>query len=136
MNLNEIGQITRSVISQAKIKSSSDFVMVAYELNSLFYPKLAKRIEPILDVEYSNYHTDWAANSCYSQDMLRGLNSADYYSAMIAYRCILDFFLNDDNVAKTFNMDETDHIGWKIYRELDSKYSFCNRMNKKVAYNE
>lgn len=136
MNLNEIGQITRAVVRQAKITSSSDFVMVAYELNSLFYPKIAERIENIIDIEYNNFHDDWASNSCYSQDMLRGLNSTGYYSAMHAYRCVLDFFLNDDNVAKTFNMDDQDLIGWKIYRELDAKYSFCQKMHKRAIYNE
>lgn len=136
MTLNEIGQITRAVVSQANIKTSSDFIMVAYELNSLFYPKIADRIEPIIHIEFANFNDDWASNSCYSQDMLRGLDSAGYYSAMHAYRCVLDFFLSDDNVAKTFNMDDQDLTGWKIYRELDTKYSFCNKMHQQALYNE
>lgn len=136
MTLNEIGQITRAVVSQAKIDSSSDFIMVAYELNSLFYPKIAQRIEHILDIEYCNYHDEWAANSCFSQSMLVGLDSTEYYDAMHAYRCVLDFFLNDDNVAKTFNLDDEDYLGWKIYRELDTKYSYCNKMHKQALYTE
>lgn len=136
MNLNEIGQITKSVVHEANIESSSDFIMVAYELNNLFYPKLAQRIEPVLDVEYNNYHDEWAANACYSQSMLVGLDSKDYYDAMHAYRCVLDFFLNDDNVAKIFNLDIEDYLGWKIYRELDTKYSYCNKMHKRALYNE
>lgn len=136
MNLKEIGQITKSVVHEANIESSSDFIMVAYELNNLFYPKIAERIEPILDIEYNNYHDEWAANSCYSQSMLTGLDSNQYYDAMHAYRCVLDFFLNDDNVAKTFNLDDEDYLGWKIYRELDTKYSFCNKMHKRALYNE
>lgn len=134
MNLKEIDTITKAVLKAASIESSSDFIVITHELYSQFYPELAKRVEPVLKIETDNYHDDWAANVVYSESKLFGINSEDMYSSMIAYRVVLDYFLNDDIVSKRFIMDESDHLGWQIYKELDSKYLWCKKQLERANY--
>lgn len=134
MNLKEIDIITKRVLQESSIKSSSDFVMVAYELYSKFYPEMAKRIKPIVAIETENFHDEWAANVVFSETALYGKSEQDMYDSMIAYRVILDFYLNDDIVSKRFNMDEADHLGWQIYKELGTKYNWCRKQLLKSNY--
>ena len=134
MNLKEIDSVTKAVLKEASIESSSDFIMVAYELYAAFFPEMAKRIEPILSVEADNFHDEWASNVVFSEDGLYGISGSDMYDSMIAYRIVLDYFLNDDIVSKRFNMDEEDHLGWQIYKELDSKYVWCKRQLERISY--
>lgn len=134
MNLKEIDIITKRVLQESSIESSSDFVMVAYELYSKFYPEMAKRIKPIIAIETENFHDEWAANVVFSETALYDKSEQDMYDSMIAYRVILDFYLNDDIVSKRFNMDEADHLGWQIYKELDTKYNWCRKQLLKSNY--
>ncbi len=134
MNIKEYEQVTKFVMSQAAINSSSDFIMVAYELLAKYYPGLAERTEPILVIEADNYHLDWSSNSVYSEYFLRNLNAENTYHSMIAYRIMLDYFLNDEMVSVRFNMDEGDKLGWKIYKELDTKYNFCRKQLENLNY--
>ena len=70
MNIKEYEQVTKSVMSQTAINSSSDFIMVAYELLAKYYPGLAERTEPILVIEADNYHLDWSSNSVFLSTFL------------------------------------------------------------------
>ena len=47
---------------------------------------------------------------------------------------MLDYFLNDEMVSVRFNMDEGDKLGWKIYKELDTKYNFCRKQLENLNY--
>lgn len=136
MNIKEIDAVTKAVLKEVSIESSSDFIMVAYEIHAAFYPGIAKRIEPILSVEADNYHDDWVSNTVYSENGLHGISGSEYYDAMTAYRIVLDYFLNDDIVSKRFNMDEADHLGWQIYKELDTKYVWCKKQMTRLNYKE
>ena len=129
MNLREIDSFTKSLFTtnKEKIKSSSSFIVFAYYIHSKFYQKLAERIKPILKLEHSNREVSWTANAIYSHDQCLKMESQELYDLMIAYRIVLDYFLNDDIVSKLFRMDEEDTLGWKIYKELDSKYIWCKR---------
>ena len=127
MNIKEFQIVTKAVIESAAIHSSSDFVMMTYEIYSKFFPGLAEKIEPIIMIESGNYHADWVSNSVYSEGYLASAPDEDMYHAMTAYRIVLDYFLNDDIISKKFIMDETDLIGWQIYKELDTKYNFCRK---------
>ncbi len=134
MNIKEYEVVTKAVMKEASISSSSDFIMVAYELLAKYYPGLAERTEPILVIESDNHHTEWASNSVYSEYFLANLNAENTYHSMIAYRILLDYFLNDEMVAVRFNMDEGDHLGWQIYKELDTKYNFCRKQLQNLNY--
>jgi hypothetical protein len=130
MNIKEIKAITKEVINNSIIESSSDFIMVAYELHKRFYEGISKKMECVLTVEGTNYHDSWPANCVYTEEHLKGLTAEEMYDCMIAYRIYLDYFLNDETISEKFYMDEDDHIGWQIYKELDIKYNWCkNQLN-------
>lgn len=134
MNIEEIKAITKEVINNSIIESSSDFIMIAYELHKKFYKGISKKMECILTVEASNYFDSWAENCVYSEDHLKGLSAEDMYHCMIAYRIYLDYFLNDETISKKFYMDEDDCVGWQIYKELDTKYNWCKKQLSILNY--
>jgi len=136
MNIKEIKAITKEVINNAVIESSSDFIMVAYELHKRFYEGISEKMECVLPIESSNYHDNWAANCVYVEYHLDGLTSDEMYHCMIAYRTYLDYFLNDETISKKYFMDEDDHIGWQIYKELDTKYNWCRKQLSVLKYIE
>lgn len=136
MNMKEIKSITKEVIDSAVIESSSDFIMVAYELHKRFFDGISEKMECVLTVEGTNYHDTWAANCVYTEDNLKGLDGKDMYDCMIAYRTYLDYFLNDETVSTKFYMDEDDHTGWQIYKELDTKYNWCRKQLEILNYLE
>ncbi len=127
MNIKEIKSITKEVINNSLIDSSSDFIMVAYELHKKFYEGLSEKMECILMIEGENHHNTWAANCVFVEDNLVSLDHKDIYDCMIAYRMYLDYFLNDEVISAKYFLDEEDHIGWKIYKELDTKYNWCRK---------
>jgi len=136
MNIKEIKAITKEVINSAVIESSSDFIMVAYELHKRFYQGISEKMKCILPIETSNYHDEWASNCVFTEQRLDSLNSSEIYHSMIAYRTYLDYFLNDETISKKYFMDEDDHIGWQIYKELDTKYNWCRKRLSVLKYLE
>ena len=136
MNMKEIKSITKEVIDNSIIENSSDFIMVAYELHKRFYEGISEKMECVLTVESTNYYDTWAANCVHTEENLKGLNPKEMYDCMIAYRTYLDYFLNDETISTKFYMDEDDHIGWQIYKELDTKYNWCRKQLSVLNYLE
>lgn len=127
MSLKDIDTVTAAVLAGSTIESSSDFIAVAYRLHQKFFVNMSERIWPIVDIESDNSHEDWVSNSIYSESKLVKKPPVLLYDCMIAYRIVLDYFLSDDIVSKRFNLDEGDVLGWKIFKELDTKYNFCRK---------
>lgn len=134
MKFSEIEYIIKTVLKTAEIESSSDFVCAAYQINSKICSKFAQRIEPILEIEIDNCHDDWVSNVCFSEGLLAGSSASRYTVMADAYRAALDFLLLHEYVAAVFPMDERDHIGWKIYKELDTKYKHCKTFAERLSY--
>lgn len=134
MNIQEIDSVTKSVFASASIKSSSDFIIVAHKIHEQFYPKIAYRITPLIQIETGNYHDNWITNTVHSENNLYKLSMSDLYDAQIAYRIVMDYFLSDDIISKKFNLDENDSLGWQIYKELDTKYNYCRKRLIKLNY--
>ncbi len=128
-SIKEIDDFTKQLFTDNRdsIVNSSQFVVFAYYLHKKYYGKLSERIKPILKIEHSNTESTWTANAIYSHNQCLTMDSNQLYHCMIGYRLILDYYLNDDIVSKLFNMDEADTVGWRIYKELDSKYIWCKR---------
>lgn len=132
MNINysikDIDTVTKAVLREYEIQSSSDFIAIAYKLHEKFFPAMSVRIKPIVELESDNVNDDdWVYNTVFSENRLYNLSSQQLYDCMIAYRIVLDYYLNDDIVSKRFNMDENDILGWKIFKELDTKYNYCRK---------
>jgi hypothetical protein len=134
--LRDVDAFTKHLFIKNKIENSSQFVVFAYYIHKKFYTKMAERIRPILALEHSNREATWTANAIYSHEQTLKLNSDDLYHVMIAYRLVLDYFLNDDVLGKIFRMDEEDSVGWRIYKELDSKYIWTKRRMESKQYVE
>ena len=133
----EQSYVIREVLKNTMIENSSDFIAAAYSLNYAFCEPVAKRMEPILFMETSISHDgDWAANAVEAQALMSGNTLAEYKQCQDAYRTVLDFLLLDDTVGKVFRMDDTDHIGWRIWRELDAKYKWAKKMIEIKTYRE
>jgi hypothetical protein len=52
------------------------------------------------------------------------MNLLDDVSLVIvkkAYEDLLSYYLNDELMNVLFPMDKKDHVGWKIYKEIDEK---------------
>lgn len=142
-SIAEIDSVTKEVLSKVNIQSSSDFITVAYALHQKFYSGIAKRIEPILKIEKDNHFDRWESNCVCSERKICDVNDTNsMYHLMIGYRIVLDYFLNDDVISRRFNLDLEDKLGWQIFKELDTKYSYCrkkyirmSRSNKEVEEN-
>lgn len=135
-SLKTIDEFTKNLFTKNKIQNSSQFVVFAYYIHKKFYAKMAERIRPILLLEHSNREFTWTANAIYSHNQIAKYNSSELYHIMIAYRLVLDYFLNDDVLGKIFRMDEEDSVGWRIYKELDSKYIWAKRKMENKQYVE
>lgn len=137
MNKLEQSFVIKEVLKSAMIENSSDFIAAAYSLNSVFCEPVAKRMEPVLCIEAAiDPAGDWAANAVEAQSMMSGQTIAEYQQCQDAYRTALDFLLLDDTVGKVFRMDDTDHTGWRIWRELDAKYKWAKKMIEIKTYRE
>ena len=131
-------RITKAAIKEANVKSSSDFVVLTHNLYDLFYPGYAKLIEPILSIETLNDKNDWwVENSIASEEFIALAEDANtVYDIKTAYRVVLDFLLEDESCSTIFNMDEEDHLGWKIFKELDTKYVYAKNLHEKMCFNK
>ncbi len=119
-----------------KVSSSSDFCVLAYSIYFKYFEKLAKRMFPVMKIEIGNTKTSWETNACYSHERAKNCTSSELYDLMIGYRIVLDFFLTDEVVSKAYRMDDEDTLGWKIWKELDVKYSWCKTQMERKMYSE
>jgi len=136
MSVGDQDIYSRKLFKNCKVNSSSDFCILAYSIYFKYFEKLAKRIFPIMKIEIGNIKTSWETNACYSHEHAKHYTSSQLYDLMIGYRIVLDFFLTDEEVCKVYRMDETDSLGWKIWKELDCKYSWCKTQMDRKMYSE
>lgn len=134
LSIKEIDIITKTVLKSAIIEDSSDFIRVAHDINAVTYPGQAAKMEDILVIEEANDGKDWAENACNSQVMMNGMTLAEAKTTRDAYKTVLDFFLNDKASSAIYLMNETDHTGWRIWRELDAKYVYAKKLVDRLQY--
>ena len=134
LSIRDIDIITKEVLKSAIIEDSSDFVRVAHDINAVTYPQVAERISDILCIEEANDGKDWAENACNAQVMMNGMTLAEAKTTRDSYKTVLDFFLLDKTSSAIYRMDETDHTGWRIWRELDAKYLYAKKLVERLQY--
>ena len=120
--------IIRDVLKEAVIESSSDFIVSVYQIAAKIDNELMLQIDPVYRWEYANWHDDWEPNVSFITRKLYNLDKRDYAEVGQSYDDILKFFLENPEVSKIYKLDEEDHIGWKIYKELAEKRDYCKKM--------
>ena len=126
--LSDTDQVTKSVLLESEIESSSDFIVAAYTICSRVDREMMLKIDPVYRWEYNNWHDLWESNVNFITRKLNKLDTQDYVEVGQAYTDILKYFLENEVISKIYKMDTQDHIGWKIYKELTEKRNFCIKM--------
>jgi len=116
---------TKAIFKKADIESSSDFIVAAHHLCKEFDYGMMLRIDPVYRWEYANWHDSWESNVNFISSKLPDLDPDDYNDVYDSYTDILKYFLEDSTVSTIYKMDENDHIGWKIFKELNEKRNLC-----------
>lgn len=120
-------KITKTILKARNCKNSTEFVFITFDLYELMYPAYAKIIEPCIAVEAYNRKTDWVENVVFSENIIASYDDPVKIKAIaMGYRTVLDFMVNDEACSQIFPMDDDDHIGWQIWKELDKKYAYAN----------
>ena len=121
--------LLKKVFSKVDIESSSDFIVTLYAVAKKSNTNLMRKIDPIYRWEYTNWHDGWESNVNYIGKKMDDLDQSDYDEIHKSYSDILEFFLTNNTMDQLFTMDEFDHIGWKIYKELSEKRILCVKMS-------
>lgn len=128
--------LTKTIFTEALIESSSDFIVVLYDLCEMTDPKLRLCVDPIYKWEYDNWYNDWSDNVKFISKKMADLSPFDYDDIHESYTKIIEFFVNDESVSKIYDLSATDHIGWKIYKELIAKRLSAERLKNIVLMKE
>lgn len=113
--------LTKTIFTEALIESSSDFIVVLYDLCEMTDPKLRLYVDPIYKWEYANWHNNWSDNVNFIYKKMVDLSPFDYDEIYESYTKIIEFFVTDESVSKIFDLSVIDHVGWKIFKELEEK---------------
>lgn len=124
----EVAEITKSVLKNSNIKSSSDFIVTLYEICKRLNTDMMVKIDPIYNMEYGNWAYSSFNNITHASKRFDTLEYADLVDTKDAYTAILEYFLEDPTIGKLYNMEETDVLGWKIYKELSEKREYCTKL--------
>lgn len=117
--------VSRKVFLESNIETSSDFIVTAFELFKRTDNGMMLKFDPVYRWEYENWHDSWESNVRFISKKLQKLDPEDYNDLYDCYTDILNYFLEDDVVSKIYRMDEKDHTGWKIFKELNEKRNLC-----------
>lgn len=120
-------EITKSVLREIVIESSSDLIVALYEIFKRTGEYPIESIDPIRGMEILN----WCLgddNVTYSAKFLDSLDYGDLVDANAAYMFVMGIFLEDDTVSKMFKLDDKDIIGWEIYKQLNAKREYTRRL--------
>jgi len=123
----EHSEITKSVLEQATIESSSDFIEVLYEILKHIDPESIPNLSPIRELEYENWRLG-DENILDIEQKLKKLEFADLVDAEMAYKYVIEQFLDSETISKKFKLDNNDSTGWAILHELNSKRDYCKRL--------
>lgn len=133
MHLNKIpkthDELIESVFKESNIESSSDFIVTLYKIVEKIDSEIFLKIDPIYRWEYSNWHDLWEANVNFIGKKLDDLDQFDYDEIELSYVTVLDFLLMHDVMNKMYRLDNKDHIGWKIFKEIDEKRVLVRKMS-------
>lgn len=124
------------VLRKTRIESSSDFIVALYAVAKIYSHKTESIIEPIHYLEYNNCHVTSGMNLVYFEEKTSDFDLQDYQDMVVTYSAIVDFFLNSNPVSLVFKMDNNDHLGAKIWKELDSKLVYLRKMMYTRKYQE
>lgn len=128
MRAKERHLLVKTVLTEASIESSSDFIVTLYELCKIIDKDMVRKIDPIYHWEYKNWHNDWQKNVNFISNRMVDLSSSDYDEIYGAYTDILTYFLENRVVTKIYDLSTEDDIGWKIFKELSEKRVETKRM--------
>ena len=119
-------EITKSVVSLATIQTSSDLIFVMNEVfkRTLEYP--LDTLKPIIEFESENWRVGYQ-NVAVAEKHIDKMCYSDCIDAAIAYKLVTTIFLENESYSKQFKLDERDHEGWAIYKELNQKRDYANR---------
>lgn len=117
----ELNIVLKEVLSATTVASSSDLIVALYQIFVKMEDARALVLDPIYRWEYENYHDSWESNVNFIEKKLHDLDELDYIELEMSYLGVIEFFIGNKFLSKTYCMDETDELGWKIFRELRDK---------------
>jgi hypothetical protein len=130
MQLNEKNFLTKTIFTEALalIESSSDFIVILYELCRMADTELFHKIDSIYKWEHDNWHIGWEKNVDFINKKMVDLSSFDYDEILDAYTAIYSYFIEDETISKLYNLGIDDNVGWTIFKELSEKRKATSRM--------
>lgn len=128
--------LTKTIFTEALIESSSDFIVVLYDLCEMTDQKLRLYVDPIYKWEYDNWHNNWSDNVNFVYKKMVDLSPFDYDEIYESYTKIIEFFVTDESVSKIYDLSVTDHMGWKIFKELEEKRISAKKLKNIVLMKE
>ena len=130
------------LLGYTSIKDSADFTLFAKMVYTKTFGELSSILDPVWNIESGNKSSGWIENVVNSEREINKLSRDEValYSVYRGYSELMHFLLNDQDVGEVFSMEETDTMGWRIYKELDKKYLFTKealvrlRAHKKMKH--
>jgi hypothetical protein len=136
MQIDEKNYLTKTIFAEALIENSSDFIVTLYSLSEMTDKILHDKINPIYYWEYKNWHNVWSDNVGFINKKLDNLFISDYDEILMSYTAVMEYFCDDNVVSNIYNMSSIDHIGWKIYKELNEKRQSVKRFKNLMIMKE
>jgi hypothetical protein len=121
MTPSEIDLLTKAVFKSAEIDTSSDFIVTLWELSKRTDDGMFERVDPIYGWEYSNWRELWYENVHHIEKKMQNLDVLDYIEIERAYTDVIEYLLETPALSRIFPIDDKDHVGWKIFKELSEK---------------
>jgi len=131
----EHSEITKSVLIQSAIESSSDLIEVLYEIFKRLEPESIPSLSPIRELEHENWRLG-AENILDIEKKLQKLEFGDLVDAEMAYKYVIEYFLDSETISKIFKLDDKDSIGRGILLELNAKRDYCKRLLAILKYKD
>lgn len=121
-------RIIRKVIKSSNIESSSDFIVALSEIGNKQQNFLKAILDPIISFEYTNWHDSWESNVNHVFKNIKDSEEDSIKMIESSYEKLLTYFLNDGTITSMYPMDKKDHLGWKLYKEIDEKRLLCKKL--------
>ena len=118
---NDDRRVIRKVIENSEMESSSDLICALAAIGNQTKNFLKHITDPLIPIEFPNWRDDWSGNIMHSYKHMNLLDDVSLVIVKKAYEDLLSYYLNDELMNVLFPMDKKDHVGWKIYKEIDEK---------------
>lgn len=128
-------QTLNKIIREAIIESSSDLVVALYQAFQKTNDDRLLTIDPIYRWEYMNPFDSTDKNIEFISKKLINLDDSDYEEVFNSYNSVLKCMFEMGVLNKMFPMDENDPVGWKIFKELQTKLKKIERERALTKYN-